>query len=342
LGADYGYTYGRTNNPTREILESNLASLENASYGIAFSSGVAAIHSLSILLNPGDNIIVSKSIYGGTYRLFENIFKKSGISFKWVSTNEINKLDEILTESTKLVYIETPSNPLLTITDIGKISSFCKNNNLLLVVDNTFMTPYFQNPINYGADIIIHSCTKYINGHSDLIGGVVLVNDKKLSEKIKYFQNAAGAIPSPFECWLMLRSIKTLAVRMEMHQKNAMEIANYLSANDKILKVYYPGLKTHIDHQLASKQMSGFGGVVSIELNNFEITKEFIKKLKLFKLAESLGGVESLLSHPYSMSHKSVDEKEKIKAGINENLVRLSVGLEDIEDLIDDLKNALE
>lgn len=341
LGRHKGYEYGRTHNFTRAALEQNIAVLEKGKYGIAFSSGVAAIHSLTALLKAGDHVIASDNIYGGTYRLFETIIKETGIEFSWVDATSGDELKKALRPETKMVYIETPTNPLLTIIDLSLIASFAKENNLLSVVDNTFMTPFFQNPLLFGIDIVVHSSTKYLNGHSDVIGGLVITNDDVINKRIKYIQNAGGAVPSPFDCWLTLRSTKTLALRMERHNYNSIKIAEYLSGCNKAKIIYFPGLQSHPGHELAKKQMSGFGGVVSVDFGDYSVTESFLKKLKLFTLAESLGGVESLVCHPYTMSHHSMPEAMKEKFGITKSVVRLSVGIEDIEDLIADIEQAL-
>jgi len=341
LGKHKGYEYGRTHNFTRAALEQNIAVLEKGKYGIAFSSGVAAIHSLTALLKAGDHVIASDNIYGGTYRLFETIIKEAGIKFSWVDATSGDELKKALRPETKMVYVETPTNPLLTIIDLSLIASFAKENNLLSVVDNTFMTPFFQNPLLFGIDIVVHSSTKYLNGHSDVIGGLVITNDDAINKRIKYIQNAGGAVPSPFDCWLTLRSTKTLALRMERHNYNSIKIAEYLAGCNKARIIYFPGLQSHPGHELAKKQMSGFGGVVSVDFGDYSVTESFLRKLKLFTLAESLGGVESLVCHPYTMSHHSMPEAMKEKFGITKSVVRLSVGIEDIEDLIADIEQAL-
>lgn len=341
LGKHKGYEYGRTHNFTRAALEQNIAVLEKGKYGIAFSSGVAAIHSLTALLKAGDHVIASDNIYGGTYRLFETIIKEAGIIFDWVDATDAAELKKALRPETKMVYVETPTNPLLTIIDLSLIASFARENNLLSVVDNTFMTPFFQNPLLFGIDIVLHSSTKYLNGHSDVIGGLVITNDDAINKRIKYIQNAGGAVPSPFDCWLTLRSTKTLALRMERHNYNSIKIAEYLSGCKKAKILYFPGLQSHPGHELAKKQMSGFGGVVSVDFGDYSVTESFLRKLKLFTLAESLGGVESLVCHPYTMSHHSMPEAMKEKFGITKSVVRLSVGIEDIEDLIADIEQAL-
>jgi cystathionine beta-lyase/cystathionine gamma-synthase len=340
LGSHKGYEYGRTHNLTRKALEDNIAALENGKYGIAFASGLAAIQALMGLVKSGDHVIVSDNVYGGTYRLFETIYRDYGIDFSWVDMRDIENINNAIKSNTKIVYVETPTNPMLNLTDISAVAELCKRNGFISIVDNTFMSPYFQRPLDLGADIVVHSSTKYLNGHSDVIGGIVLTGDEKIYERIKYIQNAAGAVPSPFDCWLTLRATKTLAVRMERHNENAMKIASYLSESDFVEKVYYPGLPSHPQHELAKKQMTGFGGIVSVDFGNMERTEKFLKSCKVFTLAESLGGVESLLCHPASMTHAAVPKEDRLKMGLTDSLVRLSVGIEDVEDLIEDIEQA--
>lgn len=341
LGKHKGYEYGRTHNFTRAALEQNIATLEKGKYGIAFSSGLSAIHSILSLVKSGDHIIATDNVYGGTYRLFELIMKDYGLEFSWIDTSNIDNIKKAIKSNSKILFIETPTNPMLTLTNLEKVAEIGKENNLITVVDNTFMSPYFQNPLALGIDIVLHSTTKYLNGHSDVIGGIVITNDNSINERLRFIQNAVGAVPSPFDCWLTLRATKTLAVRMERHNSNALKIAEYLSSNQKIKKVFYPGLKSHPQHLLAKKQMTGFGGMISFELFNFESVKNFLKKVKIFTLAESLGGVESLICHPVSMTHASVPEVKRLEFGLTDNIIRLSVGIEDIEDLITDIEQAL-
>ncbi len=341
-GTSKGYKYGRTANLTRFSLERNIATLEKARYGLAFSSGVAAVHSICTLLKNGDHVIVGDNVYGGTYRLFQFVMKDFGLDFTWVDTSDVANIKSAIKENTKLIYIETPTNPLLTLTDLKAVSSLAKENDLITVCDNTFMSPYFQNPLIHGIDITLHSTTKYLNGHSDVIGGIVVTNNEKIYERLKYIQNSLGAVPSPFDCWLTLRSTKTLAVRMDRHNTNAMAIANALKSNPAINRVIYPGLPDHPHHELAKKQMNGFGGMVSIELPSFEDAKRLMNHVKVFTLAESLGGVESLLCHPASMTHASVPKEVKDKISLTDGIVRLSVGIEDVEDLISDLTYAIK
>jgi cystathionine beta-lyase/cystathionine gamma-synthase len=337
LGKSTGYEYGRDHNLTRQVLEINIATLEKGKFGIAFSSGVAAINSLISLIKTGDHIIISENVYGGTYRLFEKTIKNFGINFSWIDISNINEIENVLRDETKIFYVETPTNPMLNIIDLKTIAEISKKYNLISVCDNTFMTPYFQNPLDFGIDIVIHSTTKYINGHSDVIGGFVVTNNEDIYNKIKFYQRSAGSIPSPFDCWLVLRSTKTLAVRMKQHEQNAIEFARFLENFNYTKKVIYPGLESHPQHQLAKQQMRGFGGIVSVEFGDIEVAKKILNGVKIFTLAESLGGVESLICQPYSMTHASMPEEMKEKLGITKSLVRFSVGLEDVEDLINDV-----
>ncbi len=341
LGKHKGYEYGRTHNLTRAALENNVATLEKGKYGIAFSSGLAATNALTSLLKAGDHVIVTSNVYGGTYRLFELIMKDFDLEFSWVDTSDTSNIKKAIKKNTKMVFVETPTNPMLILTDLEAVGKISKENNLISVVDNTFASPYFQNPLTFGIHIVLHSQTKYINGHSDVIGGILVTSNEKLHERLRYIQNAAGAVPSPFDCWLILRSTKTLAVRMEKHNSNAITIAEHLEKASYVKKVFYPGLKSHPQHQLAKKQMSGFSGMIAVDFGDMEVVKKFLKNIKVFTLAESLGGVESLVNHPASMTHASVPKKEREKYGFTDTLVRLSVGIEDVEDLIDDIENAL-
>ena len=341
LGKNKGFQYGRTHNLTRSSMETNIATLEKGKYGVAFASGVASAHALMSLVKAGDHIICSSNVYGGIYRLFELILKDYGLEYSWVNTGELSNIEKAIKKNTKMVYVETPTNPMLTLTDLKGVAEIAKKNNLISVCDNTFMSPYFQNPLTFGIDIVLHSLTKYLNGHSDLIGGLLITNNEKYHERLRYIQNAAGGIPAPFDCWLVMRSTKTLAVRMERHEKNANQLAKYLSESKAVKKIYYPGLPSHPQHELAKKQMRGFGGMISVDFGDLETAKKVLKNVKIFILGESLGGVESLISHPATMTHGAVPKEEREKLGITDGLVRLSVGIEDIEDLIDDVKNAL-
>ena len=341
LGKHKGYEYARTHNLTREALEKNIAALEKGKYGIAFSSGLAATNALMSLVKAGDHIIISNNVYGGTYRLYELILKDYGLDYSWVDTSDLKNIEEAIKPNTKIVFVETPTNPMLTITDLAGVAEICKKHNLKSIVDNTFMSPYFQNPLELGCDIVLHSSTKYINGHSDVVSGIVVTRSEQIHERLRYIQNAAGAIPGPFDCWLILRATKTLAVRMDRHEKNANQLAEYFDKNDKAKKVYYPGLTSHSQHELAKKQMRGFGGMISVDFGDIDIAKKVVNNVKIFTLAESLGGVESLVCHPASMTHAAVPKEDRDKMGLTESLVRFSVGIEDVEDLIEDIDNIL-
>ena len=345
---EYIYDYSRADNPTRNNLEKNISSLENGIGAIAFSSGMAAISSICQLFKPEDDLIFTNNVYGGTYRLMEKVMRDFSINAKWIDTSSVNQVAKSITEKTKLIFIESPTNPMMTMSDINAISQIAKEKNILLAVDNTFMSPYFQRPLDLGADLVIHSATKYIGGHSDIIGGFIIVKDnKELLDRLKFLQMSIGAVPGPFDCWLTQRSIKTLAVRMERHNENAIRISNVLDDSDQILKVFYPGLKSHPQHDLAKRQHLspngdvGFGGMISFELGSYEKAKIFVKHLEIFTLAESLGGVESLVCHPATMTHASVPLEIRNKIGISPGLLRLSVGIENYEDLKNDIKNGI-
>ena len=338
-----GYEYARTGNPTRKALEKRLASLENAKYGLAFASGLAAETTLILaLLRNGDHVIVFEDLYGGTRRLFDRTLTNFGLEFTYVDATRPEKVEAAIKSNTKLVWLETPTNPLLKLCDIKAISKIAREHRLITVVDNTFASPYLQNPLNLGADIVIHSTTKYLGGHSDVVGGAILVSNDELYAKLKFNQNAIGAVPSPFDCFLVLRGTKTLALRMDRHNYNAQRLAEYLNTHPQVEKVNYPGLKTHPQHELAKKQMTGFGGIISFYLKNNVDVKSFLSRLKIIALAESLGGVESLINQPASMTHASLTQKERDRIGITNNLLRLSVGIEDVEDLKADLEQAFQ
>jgi cystathionine gamma-synthase/cystathionine gamma-lyase len=340
IGVHKGYDYSRSGNPTRAALEKNLASLENGKYGLAFSSGLAAVTAVLSILKPGDNVVASDDLYGGTYRLFEQVYSPFGINFTYVDGTAVDAFQNAITETTKLIWIETPTNPLLKLSDIEGIATIAKRNEVRFAVDNTFATPYFQQPLDLGADIVVHSTTKYIGGHSDVIGGAVILNDDELYERIQFYQNAAGAVPGPFDSWLTLRGLKTLALRMKKHEENAKIIAKALLENPNVLSVHYPSLSSQ--HQLAKKQMKGFGGMISFKIKGgYDEVNKFVTSLKIFSLAESLGGVESLVSYPAAMTHASIPAEEREKRGITDNLVRLSIGIEDAEDLLEDIEQAL-
>ena len=341
-GVNQGYDYARTNNPTRSVLESVIAQLENGSTGIAFGSGLAAVDAVVKLLKTGDEILAVDDIYGGAFRLFTHIYKKFGIYVNHVDTTDTENVFNAITPKTKLIWIETPTNPTLKISDIASIAKIAKLRGCLLCVDNTFASPALQQPLLLGADIVVHSATKYLGGHSDLIAGLVITKDEALGEKIKFIQNASGAVPGPFDSWLVIRGIETLFIRVKQHCINAQAVAEFLGQHPEVDKVYYPGLTTHVNHAIAKKQSKGFGGVVSFTLLNDteEAAKSFVTATNLFKLAESLGGVKSLLCHPASMTHKSIPVEKRQAAGIADSLIRLSVGLEDAADLTKDLERA--
>ena len=343
-GGHKGFEYSRAHNPTRSALEKSFASIENGKYGLAFGSGLAAIDAVMKLLKPGDEVISTNDLYGGTYRLFKKIYENFGIKFHFVGMENSSNISSLISEKTKLIWVETPTNPMLNVIDISLLAKVAKNNNLLFAVDNTFATPYIQTPLDLGADIVMHSATKYLGGHSDVIMGALIVNDKKIAEQLYFIQNASGAVPGPQDCFLLLRGIKTLHVRMQRHCENAKKIAEFLNSHPKVEKVYWPGLVNHKSHEIAKKQMNDFGGMISFtsKNNDYNKTIKILQKLKIFTLAESLGGVESLSGHPASMTHASIPKKEREKSGVTDSLIRLSVGIEDSEDLIEDLRVALE
>jgi cystathionine gamma-lyase len=342
LGKNTGYEYGRTHNLTRQALEKNIGTLERGKYGIAFASGLAATHALMSLVKAGDHIILSNNIYGGTYRLYETFMKDYNLEFSWIDGSDVKNLEKSIKTNTKMIFVETPTNPMLNLIDLKSVAELSMKNNLISVCDNTFMSPYFQNPLTFGIDIVLHSTTKYLNGHSDVIGGMIVTSNDRIHKKLRYTQNAVGAVPSPFDCWLVLRSTKTLAVRMKKHEENAKVFADFLNSSGIAKKVIYPGLKNHPHYDLAIKQMRGFGGMVAADFGDLTTAKKILNNVKIFTLAESLGGVESLVAHPYTMSHGSMPKEEKEKLGITENLVRFSVGIEDIEDLISDIQQAIK
>ncbi len=342
IGKHKGFEYSRTGNPTRKVLEDCLAELENGSLALAFASGMAAEHAVLSTLRPGDHVVACGDMYGGTYRLFEEVFKPFGLEFTYVGW-EAAEFKQAVKENTQLFWIESPTNPLIRLIDIREVADIAQNNGIRVVMDNTFATPVFQQPMELGADLVIHSTTKYIGGHSDLIGGAVILNDRNWYEKIKHIQNAVGAIPGPFDSWLMLRGIKTLAIRMKQHEENAIKIATFLKDHPVVAEVYFPGLESSPYYELACRQMAGFGGMVSFKLKNgnSETANRFFRKLKIIALAESLGGVESLINYPAVMTHGSIPEKQRAVIGITNDLIRFSVGIEDAGDLIEDLSTAL-
>lgn len=343
IGKNKGYEYSRTGNPTRKALEDVLASLEDGRYGLAFASGVAATAAVFNLLKPGNHIVVGDDIYGGTYRLLEKIFKPWGLEISFINIDDINNFESAIKKKTKLIWIETPTNPLLKIIDIKRLSAIAKRENIILAVDNTFASPYFQKPLTLGADIVVHSTTKYLSGHSDIIGGAVITSSEKLYADLKFYQNAAGAVPGPWDCWLIIRGVKTLAIRMKEHEKNALYLAKHLEKHPKVRRVYYPGLESNDGYKIAKDQMQGYSGMISFEINGgFENVEKFLSKLKIFTLAESLGGIESLVCYPAKMTHSSIPTKERERLGIKDNLIRLSVGIEHKKDLLEDLLYGLE
>src|SRR5213596_1132099 len=341
LGKHRGYEYARTQNPTREALERNVAALEGATHGFAFGSGLAALDAVLKLLRSGDHVVCGENVYGGTHRLMERIYAELGLRFTFVDMRDVGNVERALGSATRMVYCETPTNPMMNLVDLAAVGDLTQARGLLYVVDNTFATPFFQRPLELAADIVLHSTTKYLNGHSDMVGGVVVVNSDDLAERIGFIQNASGAVPGPFDCWLALRGTKTLALRMRQHDASGRRIADWLTRHPKVDQVYYPGLPSHPQHDLACRQMSGFGGMISIELGSVERARHLVERTKIFALAESLGGVESLIGHPASMTHASVPPEMRRAMGLTDSLVRLSVGIEDVDDLIADLEQAL-
>jgi cystathionine gamma-lyase len=342
MGTHKGFEYARSDNPTRSALENCLAALENGQHGLAFASGMAAENAVLSLLSAGDHIVSCDDLYGGTYRIFERIMGRYQVETSYVAASNVAEYEKAIRPNTRLIWLETPTNPLLRLVDIKAVAEIAHRHKIHLVVDNTFSSPYFQQPLNLGADIVLHSTTKYINGHSDVIGGALVVNDTGLYESLKFFQNAAGGVPGPFDAWLTLRGIKTLALRMRQHEENAHAVARFLSEHARVEKVYYPGLASHPDHELAKRQMSGFGGIVSFQFKGaIADVDTVVRRLKVFTFAESLGGVESLVCHPASMTHGSIPKEIREPRGLTDTLLRLSVGIEDVEDLLLDLEQAL-
>jgi cystathionine beta-lyase/cystathionine gamma-synthase len=341
LGKHKGYEYARSKNPTREALERNVAALEGAKYGFAFASGTACVDSIMKLFKSGDHIICGENVYGGTFRLFDRLLRHNGLCFTYVDTRDTNRIAEACTANTRAVLIETPTNPLMWITDLGAAAEAAHASGALLIVDNTFATPYFQHPFQHGADIVYHSTTKYLNGHSDMIGGIALLNDDDIAERLAFIQNAAGAVPGPFDCWLALRGTKTLHLRMPRHDENGRRIAAFLAERLGPENVIYPGLESHPQHALARRQMTGYGGMITVDMGTRERAASLLSGTRIFSLAESLGGVESLISHPASMTHASVPPERRAQLGITDGLVRLSCGVEDVGDLLADLEGAL-
>jgi cystathionine gamma-lyase/cystathionine beta-lyase/cystathionine gamma-lyase/homocysteine desulfhydrase len=342
LGRHKGFEYGRTQNPTRLALERNLAAIEGGKTAFAFASGMAAIGAIATMLQAGDHVIVTDNVYGGTFRLFERVFTRYRMTFSYVDTSRLDEIERAVTDSTRMLFVETPSNPILTLTDLRAAADLAHRHGLRLVVDNTFASPYLQRPIELGADIVTHSTTKYLNGHSDSVGGITIATRDEDGEWLKFVQNAEGAILSPFDSWLVLRGTKTLPLRMQRHNTNGMALAEFLASHRKVRHVYYPGLPSHPQYELAKRQMRGFGGMVSFELGSLEAARRVLNGVRLLSLAESLGGVETLISHPATMTHASVPAERRAALGITDGLVRISVGLEDIEDLKEDLSQALD
>ncbi len=342
LGENKGFEYSRTGNPTRSVLEACMAALEDGKYGLAFASGMAAESAILSLLSAGDHIVSCDDLYGGSYRIFERVMRRYTVETSYVPAGDLDAYEKAIRPNTKMVWLETPTNPLLRLVDIRAIAEIAHRHKLLVVVDNTFASPYFQQPLKLGADIVVHSTTKYINGHSDVVGGALVLNDGEAYEAIKFYQNAAGGVPSPFDAWLILRGIKTLAVRMRQHEENARAVAGFLAEHPRVERVYYPGLVSHPDHELAKRQMSGFGGMVSFQpKGSLGDIAQIVRRFKVFALAESLGGVESLVCHPASMTHGSIPKDIRESRGLTDTLLRLSVGIEDKEDLMRDLEQAL-
>ncbi len=338
-GREGRYVYSRTGNPTRTALEESLAALENGRYGLAFSSGMAATTTVLMLLRKGDHVVAGDDVYGGTYRLFEQVLRNYGLEFSYVDPRFPERVEAAVRKSTRMVWVETPSNPLMRVVDIRRMSRISRKARALLVVDNTFASPYFQNPLRLGADVVVHSTTKYLGGHSDLVGGATVTSDREVQKRLKFLQNAVGAVPGPLDCYLVLRGVKTLAVRMERHDENARIISEYLAKQEKVEQVYYPGLPDHPQREIIKRQMRGYGGMLSFELNgNLTACKKLLGKLRVFTLAESLGGVESLIEHPASMTHASIPRERRIEKGVKDNLIRVSVGIEDSQDLVEDLE----
>ncbi len=342
LGDHKGYEYSRSHNPTRTALEECIAALEDGQYGLAFASGMAAEQAILSLLSAGDHMVSCDDLYGGSFRIFERVMRRYNVETSYVTAGNIAAYEQAIRPNTRLIWLETPTNPLLRLIDIQAVAEIAHRHHILLVVDNTFASPYFQQPLKLGADIVVHSTTKYINGHSDVIGGALALNNAELYEAIKFYENAAGGVPSPFDAWLILRGIKTLAVRMRQHEENARIVASFLNEHPQVEKVYYPGLPSHPDHELAKRQMSGFGGMLSFQFKGtYAGVDKLVRRFKVISLAESLGGVESLVCHPASMTHGSIPKEIRESRGLTDTLLRLSVGIEDVEDLLADLQQAL-
>jgi cystathionine beta-lyase/cystathionine gamma-synthase len=340
LGRNKGYEYARTRNPTREALERNVAALEGGVHGFAFGSGLAALDAVMKLLSAGDHVVSGENVYGGSHRQMTHIWSRLGLTFTFVDGGDTRAVAAAVTPHTKIVYAETPTNPMMRLCDLAATGEIARQAKALFVVDNTFATPYFQQPLQFGADIVLHSTTKYLNGHSDMVGGMLVATRDDVAERLGFIQNSSGAVPGPFDCWLALRGTKTLALRMRQHDANGRRIAEWLEKHPRVQRVYYPGLRSHPQHALAGRQMKGYGGMLSIELGDTAVARRFVERTKIFALAESLGGVESLIGHPASMTHASVPAEMRRRMGLTDSLVRLSVGIEDVEDLIGDLDQA--
>jgi cystathionine beta-lyase/cystathionine gamma-synthase len=341
IGENKGYEYSRVSNPTRARLEENLAALEGGLTSRVFASGMAAINAIVTLLKSGDHVVCGNDLYGGTPRLFNQVFAKFGLEFSYVDTSDAENVERAIRKNTRMVYVETPTNPLMRISDLAAISRICRRKKVELVVDNTFMSPYFQHPLALGADMVVHSTTKFLNGHSDGLGGVVVCTKPEQAEKLAFLQKAAGAILSPFECWLVLRGVKTLAARMEIHDRSGRRVADFLDAHKRVKAVFYPGLKSHPHHAVAKRQMSGFGSMITFETGSLKNANKMLKRVRVCSLGESLGGVETLISHPATMTHAALGEKGRRAIGITDGMVRISVGIEDVEDILADLDQAL-
>ncbi|MGA6984320.1 MAG: PLP-dependent aspartate aminotransferase family protein [Candidatus Sulfotelmatobacter sp.] len=341
IGENKGYEYSRVSNPTRDRLEENLASLEGGIAARVFASGMAAINAIASMLNAGDHVVCGDDLYGGTPRLFNQVLTNFGLEFSYVDTSDANNVERAIRKNTRLVHVETPTNPLMRLSDLAAISQICRRKKVELVVDNTFMSPYFQQPLALGADMVVHSTTKFLNGHSDGLGGVVVCSRPEQAEKLAFLQKCAGAILSPFECWLVLRGVKTLAARMEVHDRNGRAVAKFLANHKKVKKIFYPGLPNHPQHELAKRQMTGFGAMITFETGSLKNANKMLKKLQICSLGESLGGVETLISHPATMTHAALGEKGRKAIGITDGMVRISVGIEDLQDILDDLEQGL-
>ncbi len=341
LGKNKGYEYARTQNPTREAWERCVASLEGGTYGFAFASGLASLDAVLKMLSKGDHVVSGENVYGGSHRLMQQVYSRLGLEFTFVDMRDIRNVEQALTQSTKVIYCETPTNPMMNLADLAAVGDLAKAHGLIYVVDNTFATPFFQQPLSHGADIVLHSTTKYLNGHSDMVGGMLVTSRDDLAERLGFLQNSAGGVPGPMDCWLALRGVKTLPLRMRQHDANGRAIAEWLSGQQAVKKLYYPGLPSHPQHELAKRQMKGFGGMLSFDLGDEQRARKFVESTRIFALAESLGGVESLIGHPASMTHASVPRAMREAMGLTDSLVRLSCGIEDTQDLIADLERAL-